>query len=54
MSDRINISFKDSDLDQKLLEYLKTQSKLIGPSAYIKQLLYNDMLKNLFKEEKDK
>lgn len=54
MSTRINISFKDSELDQKLLEYLKAQSKLIGPSAYMKQLLYNNMLKNLSKKDKNK
>lgn len=47
MSNRINISFKESELDQELLEYLKEQSKLIGPSAYMKQLLYEDMLRKI-------
>lgn len=45
MSNRINISFKENELDQKLLEFLKQKSKLIGPSAYLKQLLYEDMMK---------
>jgi hypothetical protein len=52
LSERINISFKETKLDQKLLQYLKQQSELIGPSAYMKQLLYNDMLKNLSNETK--
>lgn len=51
MADRILISFKDSEFEQKLLKHLKEQSKLIGQSAYMKKLIHEDMLKNSPKEK---
>lgn len=44
MSDRILISFKENETEHKLHEFLKEQSKIIGASAYIKQILYEKML----------
>ena len=46
MSERIIISFRDNETDKKLLEYLKIKGEVIGKSSYVKQLLYEDMLKN--------
>ena len=46
MGDRIIISFRDNGTDKKLLEYLKVKGEVIGKSSYVKQLLYEDMLKN--------
>lgn len=45
MSERLNISFKDTELEKRLLEHLKKESELIGVSNYIKQLLLEDMNK---------
>lgn len=46
MSDKILVSFKSDDvLEQEILSYLKEKSKLIGQSAYIKQLIYEEMLR---------
>lgn len=46
MPDKILISFKSEDeLEQKILSFLKEKSKLIGQSAYIKQLIYEEMLR---------
>ncbi|WP_294405255.1 hypothetical protein [uncultured Clostridium sp.] len=42
---KVNISFKDTPEDKELLEYLKKKSKIIGQSSYIKQLLYEQLLK---------
>lgn len=46
MPEKILISFKDTELEKKLLLYLKKKGQLIGNSAYIKQLIYEDMLRN--------
>ena len=52
MSEKILLSFRNTETDQRLLEYLKIKGEVIGKSSYIKQLLYEDMLKNkeIFKE----
>lgn len=42
---KVNISFKETEEDKELYEYLKKKSKIIGQSSYIKQLLYEQMLK---------
>lgn len=42
---KIGISFKDTKEDKELLKYLKEKSKIIGISAYIKQLIYLELLK---------
>lgn len=51
MPEKILISFKQTELEQKLLKFLKEQSELIGPSAYVKQLLYEDLLRKSPKEK---
>lgn len=43
MGKKVNLSFKENELEQQLYEWLLQQGKLIGPSAYIKQLLLEDM-----------
>nr|DAH85447.1 MAG TPA: hypothetical protein [Caudoviricetes sp.] len=43
---KVAISFKDTEDDKKLLEYLERKGKIIGKSSYIKQLLYEQMLKD--------
>ncbi|WP_163215790.1 hypothetical protein [Clostridium thermarum] len=43
MGKKINLSFKDNELENKLYEWLLKQSELIGPSTYIKQLILEDM-----------
>jgi hypothetical protein len=45
VSTRILLSFKDNDIDKKLLKHLMKYSEVIGTSSYIKQLLHEDMLK---------
>lgn len=44
MADKVGISFKDTEEEQELLRWLKEKSKILGPSSYIKQLLYERML----------
>lgn len=44
MAERILLSFKDNEIDRELAQFLKEEAKLIGPSAYMKQLLYEKML----------
>ncbi|MFR1908634.1 MAG: hypothetical protein ACLS28_24160 [Clostridium neonatale] len=43
---KVAISFKGTEDDKKLLEYLEKKGKIIGKSSYIKQLLYEQMLKD--------
>lgn len=45
MGERINISFKDTDIDKEILKFLREESKLLGVSTYIKQLIYKEMLR---------
>lgn len=46
MADKILLSFKsDDELEQSIFAFLKEKSKLIGQSAYIKQLIYEEMLR---------
>lgn len=42
---KVGISFKETGEDIELLKYLKDKSKIIGTSAYIKQLIYEQKLK---------
>lgn len=44
MADKIGISFKDSKEEQELLKWLREKSIILGPSSYIKQMLYEKML----------
>lgn len=46
---KVPISFKNTPDEKKLLDFLESKSKIIGKSAYIKQLLYEQMLR----EKKD-
>jgi len=43
MAKKIGISFKDNDLENEIYNFLKEKSKLLGESAYIKQLLLEKM-----------
>ncbi|GEP65188.1 hypothetical protein CBE01nite_29560 [Clostridium beijerinckii] len=44
MAKKVGISFKDNnELEQKLYDFLKKKSILIGESNYIKQLLLEKM-----------
>lgn len=52
MADKIGISFKDSEEEQELLKWLKEKSIILGASSYIKQLLYEQMLKEKKSTEK--
>ncbi|WP_194190352.1 hypothetical protein [Clostridium chrysemydis] len=45
MSAKINLSFKDTEEEKELLKWIETKSKIIGKSNYIKQVLYQEMLK---------
>ena len=49
---KINISFKENELEKTIYDHLEKQSKLLGKSAYIKQLIYEDLLKSLDSAEK--
>lgn len=51
MSDRILISFKENETELELYNFLREQSKIIGASAYIKQILYEKMLNDKKAEE---
>jgi hypothetical protein len=46
MGKKIILSFKSNELEKEILEYLEEQSKLVGVSAYLKQLIYEKMLKD--------
>jgi hypothetical protein len=44
--DRAEITFgKNNELEQELYAHLIEMSKVIGKGSYLKQLLYEDMLK---------
>ncbi|MGL5244939.1 MAG: hypothetical protein ACRC7R_07205 [Sarcina sp.] len=45
MAKRILLSFKETEIDQELLRHLEKYSKIVGASAYVKQLLYEDLIK---------
>ncbi|MDS0526080.1 hypothetical protein NNC19_10345 [Clostridium sp. SHJSY1] len=42
---KISVSFKETEEEKELLEYLKKKGKIIGISSYIKQIVYEEMLK---------
>lgn len=50
MAKKVGISFKDNDLEQEIYNFLKEKSKLLGESAYIKQLLLEKMQKEATKK----
>jgi len=43
VADRIGLSFKKTEDDQELLEFLEKKSDIIGYSAYIKTILKKEM-----------
>ena len=43
MAKKIGISFKDDELENKIYNFLREKSKLLGESTYIKQLLLDKM-----------
>lgn len=43
MATRILLSFKDTKIDKKLLDFLLKQSEVIGKGAYIKQLIQKEL-----------
>lgn len=48
---KIGISFKETGDDIEVLEYLRKKAKIIGTSAYIKQLIYEKMLEDRKREK---
>lgn len=52
MADKIGISFKDTEEEQELLQWLREKSKILGASSFIKQLLYEQMLRDKKSTEK--
>jgi hypothetical protein len=45
--DRAEITFgKLNKLEQQIYNHLLEKSKIVGKGAYLKQLLYEDMIKN--------
>jgi len=44
--ERVEVTFsKNEDIDKILYEYLEGKAKIIGKGTYLKQLLYENMLK---------
>lgn len=43
---RVEVTFGKGEYDKDLQEYLDTRGKIVGKGAYLKQLLYEDMIKN--------
>lgn len=44
MGDKIPLSFKDTEAEKKLLDWINYKSAIIGRSGFIKQVLYEKML----------
>lgn len=44
MGEKIPLSFKDTQEEKNLLDWINTKSKIIGRSSFIKQVLYEKML----------
>lgn len=46
--DRAEITFsKQNELEQQMYNYLLEKSKIVGKGAYLKQILYDVMLKDI-------
>ena len=50
MSSKIPVSFKDTEMEKELLEWVKEKSKILGTSNFIKQILNVNMKKNFSKK----
>lgn len=44
MAEKIPVSFKDTEIENKLLSWIKKKSAILGVSGYIKQVLYEKMI----------
>lgn len=40
---KTSVSFKDNELETKLYKHMMKESRLKGPSTYIKELILKDM-----------
>lgn len=43
----VSLSFKDNVMDKMLLDWLEQQGEVLGKSAYIKNLIKQDMDKSM-------
>lgn len=43
---KFSVSFKDNDKENELRQWLIDKSEIIGPSNFIKQVLYERMLQD--------
>lgn len=46
MAVKIPLSFKDTEKEKELYSWIKERSEIIGQSNFIKQILYEKMLKD--------
>jgi len=46
MAIKIPLSFKESDKEKELYDWIKLKSEIIGQSNFIKQILYEKMLED--------
>lgn len=46
MGEKINLSFKEIQEEKDLIEWIEVNSKIIGKSSFIKQVLYKEMLRD--------
>ena len=42
---RVEVTFKNNDKEKELYEFLKSKGEIVGKSAYIKQLLLEQLKK---------
>ena len=45
MKNRVELTFKNNEDEKELFQFLQIKGKIIGKSAYIKQLLTEEMMK---------
>lgn len=46
VGEKINLSFKEIQEEKELIEWIEVNSKIIGKSSFIKQVLYKEMLRD--------
>lgn len=51
MAEKFSVSFKDTNIENELVEWVKKKTEIIGFSNYIKQMLYEKMLEEKNKKE---
>ena len=44
---RVEVTFKNNDKEKELYEFLKSKGEIVGKSAYIKQLLLEQLKKKI-------